>query len=205
MNNPRLDKVRAVASKVKRLMDELNGLADAMADRFFRERDKELLANLKKEVEGADSRAALAAASGINDATVLDSLIASGIGPDTIASVSLIPLVAVAWADREMEASEREAILKSAAEAGIAPGSASCAILEIWLSEKPDDHLLESWIDYVSALKVQLDGVAIKQLQSSIVSRARSVAESAGGYLGLGNKVSETEKTVLTKVEAAFA
>ncbi len=186
-------------------MDELDGMANAMADRFFKERDKELLENLKKEVEGEDSRGALAAASGIEDAAVLDSLIESGIGPDTIASVSLIPLVAVAWADREMEASEREAILKAATEAGITVGSAGFAILEKWLGEKPDDHLLESWTDYVGAMKSKLDGAALNQLKTSIVSRAHSVAEATGGYLGLGNKVSETERAVLAKLEAAFA
>jgi hypothetical protein len=88
-------------------MHDLNGLANAMADRFFKERDRELLENLKKEVAGEDARDALAAACGITDAAVLDSLVASGIGPDTIATVSLIPLVVVAWADREMEPQER--------------------------------------------------------------------------------------------------
>ena len=138
-------------------MDDLNSLGSKMADRFFKERDKELLEKLKQEVAGEGSRDALAAASGINDASVLDSMIASGIGPDTIASVSLIPLVAVAWADRKMEANEREAILKAATEAGITAGSASYAILEKWLDEQPDDQLLASWSDYVGAMKSELD------------------------------------------------
>jgi len=161
-------------------MDDLNSLGSTMADRFFKERDKELLEKLKEEVAGEGSRDALAAASGISDASVLDSLIGSGIGPDTIASVSLIPLVAVAWADNKMEDKEREAILKAAAEAGIKTGSASYAILEKWLGEQP-------------------------QLKGSIVSRAESVAEAAGGFLGLGNKVSDSERGVLSKLESAFA
>ena len=186
-------------------MDDLNSLGSKMADRFFKERDKELLEKLKQEVDGDGSRDALAAASGIKDASVLDSLIASGIGPDTIASVSLIPLVAVAWADRKMEANEREAILKAAAEAGISTDSASYTILEKWLDEQPDDQLLASWTEYVGAMKSELDAEAVSQLKTSIVSRAESVAEAAGGFLGLGNKVSDTERGVLTKLESAFA
>jgi len=166
-------------------MDDLNSLGSTMADRFFKERDKELLEKLKEEVAGEGSRDALAAASGISDASVLDSLIGSGIGPDTIASVSLIPLVAVAWADNKMEDKEREAILKAAAEAGIKTGSASYAILEKWLGEQPDDELLASWTEYVGAMKSQLDAEAVGQLKGSIVSRAESVAEAAGGFLGL--------------------
>ena len=186
-------------------MDKLNGLADAMADRFFKERDKELLEKLKQEVAGEDSRDALAAASGVSDTAVLDSLINSGIGPDTIASVSLIPLVAVAWADRKMEAKEREAILKAATEAGIEASSASYSIMEKWLDEQPDDQLLGAWTEYVSAMKSTLEEAAVNQLKSSIVSRAQTVAEAAGGILGLGNKVSEPERNLLAKLEEAFA
>jgi len=186
-------------------MDDLNGLGNTMAERFFKERDKELLEKLTQEVAGDDSRDALSAASGIDDAAVLDSLIASGIGPDTIASVTLIPLVAVAWADREMEDKEREAILKAAVEAGITSGSASFSILEKWLDEKPDDQLLASWTDYVGAMKSKLDDAAVNQLKGSIVTRATTVAEAAGGYLGLGNKVSDVERKVLTQLESAFA
>ena len=186
-------------------MDDLNSLGNTMADRFFKERDKELLEKLKQEVSGDDSRDALAAASGIKDASALDSLIASGISPDTIAAVSLIPLVAVAWADKKLEAKERDAILNSATEAGISAGSASYSILEKWLSEQPDDQLLASWTDYVGAMKSELDAGAVTQLKTSIVSRAQSVAEAAGGFLGLGNKVSDSERGVLTKLESAFA
>ena len=117
----------------------------------------------------------------------------------------MIPLVAVAWADRKMEANEREAILKAATEAGITAGSASYAILEKWLDEQPDDQLLASWSDYVGAMKSELDAEAVSQLKSSIVSRAESVAKAAGGFLGLGNKVSDTERGVLNKLESAFA
>ena len=186
-------------------MEDLNGLANKMADRFFKERDKELLEKLKQEVVGKDSRDALAAASGIEDPTVLDSLIASGIAPDTIASVSLIPLVAVAWSDSKMEAKEREAILKAASEAGIATGSASHQVPEKWLDEQPDDQLLASWTEYVGAMKSELDDLALGQLKTSIISRAQTVAKSAGGYLGLGNKISASEEGVLKTLESSFA
>ncbi len=186
-------------------MDDLNGLGNAMAERFFKERDKELLEKLRQEVAGDDSRDALASASGIDDSSVLDSLISNGIGPETIASVTLIPLVAVAWADREMDAKEREAILKAASESGISAGSASYSILEKWLAEQPDDQLLASWTDYVGAMKSKLEPAAVNQLKSSVISRAQSVAEAAGGFLGLGNKISDVERSVLSKLESAFA
>ena len=187
-------------------MDDLNGLADAMADRFYKERDKELLEKLKQEIGADDARSALASTAGIEDAAALDALVQSGISADTIASVALIPLVAVAWADREMEAKEREAILKSAADAGIETGSASYRLLEAWLEQRPDDQLLEAWTAYIGGLKKgSLDRAALEQLEVSILSRATKVAASAGGYLGLGNKISATEEALLAKLKVAFA
>ena len=185
-------------------MDELNGLADVMADRFFKERDKELLQKLKAEGEGEVSRAALTKASGIEDPVVLDAFLEEGISLDTVAAISLIPLVSVAWADREMETKERVAILKAAADAGIAEGSPSYELLDSWLGNRPEAHLLDSWVLYIKSMKEKLDPTAISQLKSSVLSRANEVAASAGGYLGLGNKVSETEKNVIATLESAF-
>ena len=185
-------------------MDELKGLADVMADRFFKERDKELLQKLKAEAEGEDARAALANVSGIDDPAALDALLDEGISLDTVAAISLIPLISVAWADREMDAKERVAILKATTDAGITEGSASYELLESWLANKPQDHLLDSWVLYVKSMKEKLDPGAMSQLKTSVLSRATEVAASAGGYLGLGNKISETEKNVIATLESAF-
>ena len=187
-------------------MDDLNGLAEAMADRFYKERDKELLERLKQEIEASDARSALASTAGIEDEAALEALVQGGISADTMASVALIPLVAVAWVDREMETKEREAILKSAADAGIETGSASYRLLESWLQQRPDDQLLVAWTAYIGGLKKgPLDSAALEQLKTSILSRATKVAASAGGYLGLGNRISATEEALLAQLETAFA
>ena len=48
-------------------------------------------------------RQALATATGIKDTGAIDRLIEQGISAETLASVGLIPLVAVAWADEKMD------------------------------------------------------------------------------------------------------
>ena len=73
------------------------------------------------------------------------------------------------------------------------------------MDEQPDDQLLASWTEYVGAMKSKLDADALSQLKTSIISRAQTVAESAGGYLGLGSKVSSAEERVLKTLESAFA
>jgi hypothetical protein len=186
------------------MKDSLHERGKAMEDRFFAEKDEKLLEQLRSELSAKESRDALESASGITDATVLDALIDCGITPESLTSVSLIPLVAVAWADDLMEDSEKEAILKAAATAGITSGTASYAMLESWLGARPGAELLDSWKAYISTLKSSLSEPAFVQLKGSVIGRAEDVAKSAGGFLGLGNKVSATEEKVLKELAAAF-
>ena len=175
-----------------------------MEGNFFRERDAELLKKMKADLEAKDAREALTSVSGIKEANVLDALIENKISPESMTAVALIPLVAVAWADGKMEAAESEAILKAAAETGIEEGSASYDLLASWLKEQPSDDLLDSWKAYVGAMAASIEPAALSQLKSTIIGRANGVAESAGGFLGLGNKVSEVELKVMDQLSAAF-
>ncbi|MFK7766947.1 MAG: hypothetical protein AB8B55_06970 [Mariniblastus sp.] len=184
--------------------DSLNNRGRAMEDAFFAKSDQALLEKMRAELSAQESRQALKAASGISDEAVLDALHESGITPETLTSVSLIPLVAVAWADKKMEDAEKAAILKAADVAGIKSGSASYSTMEAWLSDQPTGELLDTWKAYIGSLKPSLDAAAFNQLKTSIIERAENVAESAGGFLGLGDKVSAAERTVLDDLAAAF-
>ena len=163
-----------------------------------------LLEKLRAEMEGKENRESLQAVSGIEDAAVLDSLLEQNITPETLAAVSLIPLVSVAWSDGVMEDSEKTAILKAAEGTGVASGTSTYSMLESWLTTQPEAGLLESWEGYIGAVVGSLDSAAGSQLKTSLLSRAKAVAEAAGGFLGLGNKVSASEKAVLDRLEKAF-
>ena len=186
------------------MSDSLHDRGKAIEDLFFAENDKKLLDKIRKEMGDKESRYALETASGIKDAAALDALVASGITPESLTSVALIPLVAVAWSDNKMEAAEKTAILKAAEVAGIQTGSASYATMESWLHTKPKPELLETWKAYVHSLKSTLDGPSFGQLKTSIIGRAEDVAKSAGGFLGLGNKVSDSEQKVINELSKAF-
>ena len=157
--------------------DSLKGRGKAMEDLFFAEKDQQLLNKIKEEAASKDQRDALQSASGIEDAAVLDGLAAAGISPESLTSLSLVPLVAVAWADKKMEDAEKAAILKAAEEGGIDSGSASHATLESWLEKQPGQELLTAWKDYIGAIKGTLEPTATSQLQTSILGRAESVAK----------------------------
>lgn len=186
------------------MTDSLHERGQAMEAVFFAQQDHKLLEKLREEMAAEQSRDALQSASGISDDTVLDALINSGITPESLTSVALIPLIAVAWADNRLEASEKAAILKAADVAGLQVGSASYQTIDSWLSKKPDSDLLDAWKAYIGSLKLTLEPVAFSQLKTSIVGRAESVAEAAGGFLGLVNTVSDSERKVINQLKAAF-
>jgi len=60
----------------------------------------------------------LAEASGLTDIDLVDRLVGLGIRASTLAALTLVPLIEVAWADDRMEAKERDAILAAAAATG---------------------------------------------------------------------------------------
>lgn len=177
----------------------------SLEEAFFKKQHEAQLAKLRQKQEQAEARESLAAASGItDDEDLLDRLAALGIRAETLAALTLIPLVEVAWADGKMEARERGAILKGAESSGIAPGSPSYGLLEIWTQDRPAQDLMDSWKAYIGALVAELSADQKWHLEERIVGRARAVAEAAGGFLGLGSKVSADEERVLKELEEAF-
>lgn len=183
--------------------DSLHDRGKAMEDLFFHDVDQKLLDQLKADAKADENRESLMNATGIQDADTIKHLVEQGISVETLASVGLIPLVAVAWADGKMEQNEREAVMKAAAESGIDTNNCCYQLIAGWLNNRPSDALLASWKEYIGALKSSLDGAAYSQIQNSIIDRATQVAAAAGGFLGMGS-ISDVEKKVIAELEAAF-
>jgi hypothetical protein len=177
----------------------------ALEEAFFAKQNAQLRRQLQEDEKARVQKEALRAASGITDDGVLERLMTLGIDSGTVAALALIPLVEVAWADGKMEAKERSAILSGAQGAGLSPGSTSYQLLESWLGNRPDATLLQVWKDYVGALAASLDAGAKQALQQDLLGRARAVAEAAGGFLGLGDKISPAERSMLAELEQAFS
>jgi hypothetical protein len=108
----------------------------------------------------------------------------------------------VAWADGKLDDGERDAIARAAEKAKLSADHR--ALLAEWMSAPPDAGLLDAWKGYIGALREVIDPSASDALRKQIVGGARDVAEAAGGFLGLGNKVSASEAAVLGQLEACF-
>lgn len=176
----------------------------ALEDAFFLERDKKLVAEMKAAKEKKEAIAQLKAVSGIADESVLDRLWSMKISAEVVAATALVPLVQVAWADGKLDDKEQSAVIDAALESGLEKGSAAHQLLKNWLNAKPPSGLFEAWEAYTTELCKGLDAASKKKLEDSVIGRARRVAEAAGGFLGLGSKVSAEEEFVLNRLKKAF-
>jgi len=184
---------------------DLNSLSKSLEDAFFAAEEKKMREKLQEMKKMEETKSALSQASGIRNDVVLTKLIHLNIHPEIVSSLSLIPLVEVAWADGKVEANEKAAILKAAETNGIKAGNPDHEMLEAWLSKKPSSKLMTVWVDYVKGLCENLSAEEKSQFKETLVGNARAVAEAHGGFLGLGNKISDSEAKVLLKLESAFS
>ena len=176
----------------------------SLEEEFFRRQDAALLAQRRTEEERRAARAALAAASHITDEALLDQLVAFGISADTLTALSLVPLVEVAWADGRVEDAEKQAILAAARAAGLEETSPGHKLLASCLSERPQTGLRKMWGQYITSICTTLSAEERDALKTELLQQARSVAEAAGGFMGLGSKVSSKEEALLAEIAAAF-
>ena len=183
--------------------DALRERGDSLEDAFFRNMDRELIEDLRAKKERAQQLDELAAASGIEHRDVLAALLDAGMHGEALVAVGLVPLIEVAWADHEMDAREREAIMQAARDAGVTRGSTAAALLSAWLDRRPGVDLLDAWKGYAAALVAELGEADAATLRGDIMKRARAVAEAAGGFLGLG-AVSREERRMLAELAAAL-
>lgn len=178
--------------------------ASRLEDEFFAKQDAVLIEQRKKLVAMERTQAALTSISGIRNETILKKLVELNIQPDLLATLTLVPLVEVAWADGEVQEKERKAILTSAIKAGMSQGSIDYTILEEWLKKNPPKSLLTAWIHYIAGLCETLTPAERDNLKHTLLDQARTVAEAAGGFMGLVSPISSKEKVILEKMAAAF-
>lgn len=177
----------------------------SLEEEFFIRRERDLVEKLRKRLEKEQPRETLKQLTGIQDESVIDTLVSLHVDRDTLAAFALYPLVEVAWADGKVDDREREAFLAAAAEHGLNPETPGHEALREFLKESPREEARKAWFAWAAELKRKLDPAERRQLREALLERASAVAEASGGILGLGRRISAAEQRVLTAIEQAFS
>lgn len=176
----------------------------ALEEEFFHRHERATLERLRATQAAQTAREALSQASGVTDAAVLDRLLGLGIQPETLVAMGLVPLVGMAWADGTLDEKERRAVISALETAGVLMDSPAGQLINSWLTSAPPASLLEAWRAYMTDLGRQLSPADRASLRDSVLTRARAVAEAAGGFLGLGSKISPAEAEMLRTLEGVL-
>jgi tellurite resistance protein len=107
----------------------------------------------------------------------------------------LVPLIHVAWADGAIQRGERAAILEVLEARGLRPGDHPFVVIEALLEERPSEEFLE---ESLLACRDLLQGRAASG--ATVVELCLRVAEAAGGFLGLGSRISVEERQLIERV-----
>jgi len=177
-----------------------------LLDSMFERENEELLAKLREQVAEEEQLENLSRVSGIEDQEVIRGMADLGIHAESLAAITLYPLVCVAYADGVLNKEERELIMKVAHEWNMDPGSPGFEVLEHWLSQGPSEDGFHVWQDYVKAISARMTPQQKEKLRESVVSRCTAVAEAVGDVLGrFGIRKSKQEREKLAEIEATFA
>src|SRR5437763_2479063 len=94
--------------------ESLDANREALEQEFYREVEETEDAGGASDTARATAHQELRKASGMTDPALLDQLVALGMTGKTVAALSLVPLIWVAWADGVIQDNERTAILHAA-------------------------------------------------------------------------------------------
>jgi len=174
-----------------------------LEDMFFHKQDQVLVEQFHRMQEMKETKESLAKVSGIANDQILERLVELDVRPEIAASLAIVPLVEVAWADGNVQEKEKAAVLEAAGKSCFAAGSIDYSLLTQWLEHRPSRNLLDAWAHYVEGLCEMLSASEKAALKNELIGHARQVAQAAGGFLGMG-KISEAEQGVLSFMESAF-
>ena len=165
-------------------------------DKYIKQAENDQIARIRRERQlealRNEERQGIASVLNTSDEIAAEAL-ELGFDRQTARILHLVPVIQIAWADDNVQDSERKQILDMAAEAGIASGAA-LEYLELLLDQRPSDVYFERTNKVIKHL-LETDAAE----GDDILAHAHAVAGAAGGFFGFGT-ISSEEKELLAKL-----
>ncbi|MEO8051445.1 MAG: hypothetical protein ABI833_13590 [Acidobacteriota bacterium] len=173
-------------------------------DRYFAERDREILEQHKQAESLRVERATIADIVGTNDESILVELQDLGFNPETAKLLALLPLVQVAWAEGHVTDREREIILDLARSRGVEPESEAHARIVAWITVRPRDEMFVRGIGIIGRILAARPEHASSVVMQDLIQQCTRVAAASGGFLGLTDKVSSAEEAIIARIASVL-
>jgi hypothetical protein len=164
-------------------------------DEYFQRLERERREERERAERGAAEWRHLADTLGLRDESRVSTLFELGITAETAPAFEALPLVEVAWADGSVGEEERWRLLEAATRLGVEFGRPAHALLESWLTRRPDPELFAAWHEWARSAPGRA---------GLLLEAAERVAGAAGGVLGFG-KVSRAERRAIDGIHESLA
>jgi hypothetical protein len=171
----------------------------ALEEEYFRRKNRELVERMQREARDEQGRRDMGAQLGIDDAEMLAELQKLGFTADTVRLLPFVPIVQTAWADGEVAAAERSAILELARARGIAADTPANHQLAAWLADRPAPEVFAGATRLIRALLDAPGGAQEQMSAEDLVGYCESIAAASGGLFGL-KRVSAAEHQMLEQI-----
>jgi tellurite resistance protein len=129
----------------------------------------------------------------MHESELREALKGLGMSKESWRALPLLPLVAVAWADGEIQDSERQLILRIANDFGLDDDGR--LHLQNWLTFPPSADTVRTGQTVLLSL-CSSKGPADPQLLDDVISFSHQVAAAAGGFFGIGAISSEEAQAI---------
>jgi len=184
--------------------DDMQEKSQSLEDIFFSKENQKRIEQHRALQKMEETQAALAKVSGIRNDAILKKLVELNIRPETLVTLTLVPLVEIAWADGSVDQREKDAILQAVSQSKQALGSMDRELLEQWLNQRPPPQLLDAWMHYMRGLCEQLSREEVATLKAEFVKQAQAIANAGGGFLYRIWKSSKSTGDLIHKLGSAF-
>lgn len=159
------------------------------------ERRQEIRESLNKAAREAREKRSMGETLGTGDEAILERLRALHFDSDTARVIDLLPLVYVAWADGSVKPRERAAILDVLRERSIQGHEQAFLLIESLLETEPSAEFLDEILEILAMIAGDRP-----QLVADIAKFSVAVADSSGGFFGLGNRIDERERATIQRI-----
>ncbi len=167
---------------------------------YFHKKEQELIEQLRRRRQSEAERQEMAEVTGIADEEILRTLQELGYTRETIGLLHLVPLAQIAWASGSVTPQERDLALRLSEWRGVEKGSSAWEQLNCWLDERPTDEFFLTTLRIIRHILDSDTGKPYAASRADLISFCIRIASASGGFLGLGNKISEGEQIALDQI-----